>query len=90
MNRLVWTVDTHGLFEEILGNPQCKSLKIPLNIMLDLLRQVAQRATELNDSELNKLMIRLALYSIANPKDPEYDSKLVSKLLYGKEGKQKQ
>jgi len=37
-------------------------LKVPLNIFQNLLGQVAQRAIEINDKELNKLMIRLALY----------------------------
>lgn len=78
---LEWKVHTHGLFREILGNPECVSLKIPLNILLDILRKVAKRATEINDTELNKLMIRLCLYSIANPDDPEYDPQTVSKIL---------
>lgn len=43
---LEWKVHTHGLFKEILDNPQCSLLNLPLNILLDLLRQVAQRATE--------------------------------------------
>lgn len=80
-----WKVHTHGLFVEILNNPQCSSLKIPLNILLGLLRQVAQRATELNDPKLNELMIRLCLYSISNPDDPAFDADLVSQILGKKE-----
>jgi hypothetical protein len=80
---LQWKVDTHGLFTEILDNPQCSTLKIPLNILLAILRKVAQRSSELNDPQMNRLMIRLGLYSIANPSDPEYDWKLCSEILEG-------
>lgn len=78
---LEWKVHTHGLFQEILENPQCSTLKVPLNILLGILRQVAKRASEINDAELNKLMIRLCLYSIANPDDPEFDYEVISKIL---------
>jgi len=60
-------------------------LKIPFQIMLNLLAQVAKRAIELDDEKLNKLMLRLSLYSIANPEDPEYNPKFVE--AYLKHGK---
>lgn len=72
---------THGLLKEILLDPTNRMLEIPLNILLGILREVAQRATELNDTKMNELMIRLGLYSISNPDDPRYDPVLVSKLL---------
>jgi hypothetical protein len=78
---LGWQVHTYGLFKEILSDPQNRMLTTPLNILLDLLRKVAIRASELNDKKMNELMIRLCLYSIANPEDPEYNPKLVSKIL---------
>lgn len=79
---LEWKVHTHGLFNEIITNAQTKgAFTIPLNIMLDILRKVAQRAAELNDPKMNQLMIRLSLYSISNPDDPEYNPEEVSKLL---------
>lgn len=78
---LQWKVHTVELFKEIAANPQCSQLIIPLNILKNLLAQVAQRATELHDPELDKLMIRLALYSIADPNDPDFDSKAVAKIL---------
>jgi hypothetical protein len=81
---LGWKVHTPGLFKLIIEDPHGWAFQIPLNIMLDLLRKVAQRATELNDPELNKLMIRLSLYSISNPEDPEYNPELVNQLLEGK------
>ena len=79
--QLKWSVHTHGLFKEILGNPECSTLKIPLNILLAILREVAQRSTELNDQKMNRLMIRLGLYSVSNPDDPEYNPTLVSKIM---------
>jgi len=82
-----WKVATHSLFKEIIQtSKEGEAVRIPLNIMLDLLRQVAQRATELNDPKLNALMLRLALYDISNPDDPKYNPKLVEKYLKILEG----
>jgi hypothetical protein len=79
---LKWQVHTRGLFEEITNGSNTNGVfKIPLNIMLGVLREVAQRATELNDPKMNELMVRLSLYSVANPDDPEYNPELVSKIL---------
>jgi len=79
---LKWKVHTHDLFNEIVtGNKGNDVFKEPLNITLSILRQVAVRATELNDKELNKLMIRLTLYAISDPHDPQYNPKLVEKYL---------
>jgi hypothetical protein len=39
-------------------------LRIPMNQFQSLLKDVAQRATELNDPELNILMLSLALYEV--------------------------
>ena len=36
--------------------------KIALNILQNILQELTKRAIELNDKELNKIMIRLALY----------------------------
>jgi len=83
IEKLKWRVHTHGLLKEILLDHRNRMLEIPLNIMLGLLRQVAQRATELDDTKMNELMIRLSLYSVANPDDPEYDPELVSKIIAG-------
>ena len=58
-------VDTAALLKEVAecgGNVGI--LKIPLNIFTTLLWQVAQRATEINDPELNILMLKLTLYEI--------------------------
>ena len=80
-NDLGWRVHTPNLLNEILVNKECAILKIPLTIFSTLLQQVGKRASELNDKELNKLMLRLTIYEIADPHSPNYDSKLVSKIL---------
>lgn len=67
-NEFVWKVDTPSLLKEIMNNPCTEILKIPLNIFQGILTQIAIRAIELDDKELNKLMIRLALYDGAHSK----------------------
>lgn len=64
---LSFRVDTLGLLTEIADAGLDRNmgvLKIPLNIFKNLLAEVAQRATRLNDPELNILMLRLALYDV--------------------------
>ena len=78
---LEWKVATYSLFKEIISNSQTAALKIPLNILLVLLKQVGQRAIELDDPQMNALMLRLGLYSISNPDDPEFNPELVEKYL---------
>lgn len=66
-NSLCFRVDTMGLLTEIADAGLDRNmgvLKIPLNIFKNLLGEVAQRATILNDPELNILMLRLALYDV--------------------------
>jgi len=60
-------VDTMGLLTEVVDCAMPKNmgiLKIPLNIFKNILEEVAQRATELNDPQLNILMLKLALYEV--------------------------
>jgi len=69
---ICWKVDTMSLLHEITNNALMKNhgiLKVPLNTLRIILAQVAQRAIELNDKELNKLMIRLALYEGSHTKE---------------------
>jgi len=69
-----WKCHTPKLLEEAACNAAI--LKIPFQILLRLLGQVAQRAIRLDDPQLNALMIRLTLYSCADPALPkEYDPK---------------
>lgn len=74
-----WKVHLPNLLGEILNNQGCSILKIPLNITARLLNQVADRAIQLDDPELNKLMMRLALYSIADPDSEDYDPDFINR-----------
>lgn len=83
---LEWKVCTARICREAVEETRDGwALKIPFQIMLNLLAQVAKRAIELDDEELNKLMLRLSLYSVANPEDPQYNPELVE--AYLKHGK---
>lgn len=62
-----WKVYTPGLLNEVLSNPGAGILSQPMRIFADLLGQVAARAIELDDPQLNLLMMRLALYDQADP-----------------------
>ncbi len=80
--KLEWKVHTTGIFAEMLSNKQVNAcFWIPLNIMRDLLGQVAERAIELNDPELHRLMIRLTLYSMSDPDSEDFNPELVQELL---------
>lgn len=80
-----WRVHTPRLLQEIGINKEMAILKVPLNIFARLLGQVAARAIELDDEELNKLMMRLTLYDQADPMAEGYDPALVDQLLGGME-----
>ena len=79
--QLEWKVHTARLLEEILVNPSCVILKVPLNIFGKLLYEVADRASQINDPELNALMARLTLYEVADPYNKDYDSEVVNQLI---------
>ena len=70
-NYMTFSVNTIGLLTEIVESGldiRMGVLKTPINIFRNLLGQVAERATELNDPKLNVLMLRLWLYE-ASPED---------------------
>jgi hypothetical protein len=74
-------VHTAKLLEEILeNNPSIGILKVPTNVFRGLLCQVAQRASQINDPILNKLMCDLTLYEIADPSSKDFDSKMVKRI----------
>lgn len=77
--RLDWKCHTPRLFEEVLCNKGAAILKIPLKILLGILGEVAQRAIELDDPRLNLLMLRLTLFSCADPSSDDYDPDIFSK-----------
>lgn len=64
---LEWKCHTPNLLREVLNNHGTEALARPLEIFGHLLHRVAQRATELNDPEMNILMLRLTLYGAADP-----------------------
>lgn len=54
-----------GLLKEVLNNPSTGILKIPVNITLDILAQLAQLAIEIDDPRLHIMMLRLGLYEVS-------------------------
>ena len=57
-----------GLLEEVLNNPTCAILKIPINITRTMLGELAQLAIEIDDDRLHVMMLRLNLYDMPNDK----------------------
>jgi len=81
VRHLPWRVNTPGLFQEIVLNPQCAILLRPLQITGGLLAQVAQRAVELNDPIMNGLMAQLALYEVTDPNSKQYKPRITERLI---------
>lgn len=77
-------VHTGNLIKEIMNNHGSDTLHKPLLVFRDCLRQVAERSSILNDVELNKLMMQLALYEVADPESKEYNPEFVCDYLEGK------
>lgn len=76
-----WRVHTSNLLMEILNNPGAGALAVPINILGKLLSKVGERAIELDDKELNKLMIQLSIYSVADPDSPDYNADVVEEYM---------
>lgn len=64
--KMEWSVDTPALLNDIIPNAMQKESISPsiLAIFRGLLAEVAQRATELHDPQLDILMLRLNLYEM--------------------------
>jgi len=77
----MWRVHTSRLFNEILSNNSTYIFEQPLRLFAGILAEVAERASELNDEKLNKLMARLTLYEVTDPYSKEYDKEITNKLL---------
>lgn len=77
---LDWKVHTPNLLKEVLANPSTGILSAPLKIFGDILFEVAERASEINDPELNLLMCRLALYEVADPNSKNYKPEVFDEL----------
>lgn len=83
---LQWRSNVKALFEEIIecGGPHVRIIHMPLKITYSILQQVANRANQLQDPELNSLMARLALYAECDPystdyKGAEFTTKVIKK-----------
>lgn len=78
---LKWRVHTPNLLTEIQENAKQPALIQPINILKSILAELAATAIEINDDRLHELMIRLTLYSNADPESPDYDKELIEKYL---------
>lgn len=81
MEELLWKCNTPQLLNEILSNPHNGILSKPIKIFSLILQELAIRAAELNDDRLNAIMCKLALYSISDPYDKEFDKELANKII---------
>ncbi len=77
---LRWKVHAAGLLQEILNNEGTAILVKPLQIFMGILREIGERAAELNDPELNALMCQLAIYEVSDPKSPHFDGETVAQV----------
>jgi len=59
---LGFRIDTPQVLREVLNNQGMAIMKIPMNELQRWLQILAQRATELNDPELNVIMLSMNLY----------------------------
>jgi hypothetical protein len=76
-----WRVHTSGLLKEIANNNVMAIIQIPLQIFGLLLMEVGKEAARINDEKLNELMMRLTIYSEADPTSDNYNPALVKKYL---------
>jgi len=68
--KLQWKVDLPNLLWEIWNSMKWwNETKIALKLLQSLLRELTTRAIKINDKELNKIMIRLALYEWSHTKE---------------------
>jgi len=65
-DKLSFDVNTPQFLKEACENSNGGMYAVCWNVFRNLLAQVAERATELNDPVLNTLMIRLNLYEVSN------------------------
>lgn len=61
---LGFRIDTPQVLREVLNNQGMAIMKIPMNELQRWLQILSQRATELNDPELNIIMLSMNLYEI--------------------------
>jgi hypothetical protein len=76
---LPWKVHTPNLLQEILNNNTTAILRLPLAIFSKGLYAITERARQLNDKELNRLMLQLTLYEQADPTSKHYSKKIMKR-----------
>jgi hypothetical protein len=79
-----WKVHTPNLLVEILNNQGSSILERPLQIFANILYKVSERASEINDPELNQLMARLTMYEMADPELKGHDPEALAYVLSDK------
>ena len=79
---------THGfkihlpqLLKEITNNNGIGALKIPLQSLQRYLISISERAIELDDPILNRLMCELTLYDQVDPHGESYDKDLIHRVI---------
>lgn len=76
-----FSVNTGGLLKEIANCTGQAILVKPIQVLGDLLHAVGERAAEINDLELNALMMKLAIYSVADGYSPDHNPHIVEKTI---------
>ena len=58
--------DAHlpNLLKEMAQNDACSIMRIPVNLTLKILKELAEYAIELDDPQLHVFMLRLGLYEV--------------------------
>lgn len=78
--KLKFSVHVPNLFQEIIDcNKEMDIMRIPLNVLQQILVGVSKRAVELDDDILHSYMCRMALYEQADPEQPWYDAEVSNK-----------
>lgn len=84
--KMQWQSHVRGLFDEIIENAgpgTAGPVTVGLKLTYGILQEVAQRALELDDPQLNALMCRLAMFSFADPYSKDYNHDVVAKVKAG-------
>jgi len=71
-------VHTPKLLNEIKNNALMRRYKVPVSILSSIIGEVALAAARINDSELNKLMLQLTLFTLADPDSEDFDPEALS------------
>ena|GEM_PF-6491684 len=84
VENLEFHVDTVGLLNEIADCAMSRNngaLRVPLNILKNLLAETAKEAIRIDDGRLHLCMVRLGLYEIEPAKIPSVIKELEAKIM---------